>query len=199
METLFEILIAVFPAIITGLFSFLITKYTYNRNVPLDKLEISYSRVYYPLYRFLKGKSIDDYNDIIDKINFYFRKYEKYVDRSTLIAFRSLCECNSDAKKKDSLLNLKENIRDRNYYLRRRLGYLEPNFLQMYKYSSKADKSTFRILMEFCVLYIALVLGSNTTGNIQVNCLALSIVALVIIFFEFVCRILIHLYYKFKK
>lgn len=199
MQNLLEIIKVVIPAIITGLCSFLITKYTYNKNVPLDKLEIAYNRVYYPLYRFLKEKKNADYDDIIEKSTFYFDKYEKYVDRSTLIAYNSLSACNSEAKRKDLLVNFKANIRDRNYYLRRRLGYLEPNFLQVYRFSSQADKSTFRILIEFCVFYIAGVLGSSTENNIQVICFAGAAIFAIIIIIECVRKFLIWLYYKLKK
>ena len=45
MDTILELCIVVVPVIISRLFSFLITKYTYNKNVPRDKFEISYNRV----------------------------------------------------------------------------------------------------------------------------------------------------------
>lgn len=59
MEKIFDIIKIILPSIITGIFTFLITRYNYNKNIPLDKLEIAYNRVYYPLFRLIK-----DNNDI---------------------------------------------------------------------------------------------------------------------------------------
>ena len=39
MGIFIEIMKIVLPTIVGGIFTFLITKYTYNKNVPLDKLE----------------------------------------------------------------------------------------------------------------------------------------------------------------
>ena len=67
-----EILKEVVPVIITGIFTFLITKYTYNKNIPLDKLEITYNRIYYPVYQLLYNKNLKDTITDISKISFYF-------------------------------------------------------------------------------------------------------------------------------
>ena len=53
MESLMEILKIILPPLVTGTITFIITKYTYNKNRPLDKLEITYNRVYYPIYRLI--------------------------------------------------------------------------------------------------------------------------------------------------
>lgn len=199
MDTILELCIVVVPVIISGLFSFLIAKYTYNKNVPLDKFEISYNRVYYPLYRFIKNKSTKDIDDIINTTSFYLNRYDKYVDRSTMRAFNSLCGCNTNAKKKDALDNFKDNIYSKNSFLRRRLGYLEPSFSQMYTYSSKSDKATFRIIMEFCILYISLIFVSITKGNIEEFFLKVSYIFLTILIIECACKFVLFVFYKLKK
>lgn len=204
MDTLFEILKVAFPAIITGLFTFLITKYTYNKNRPLDKLEIAYNRIYYPLYILVKGKvikkeNINDINIIIEKSKLYLEKYNKYADRSTLIAFEILDESNTFAKKKHAFQNFKNNIYNKNYYLRRRLGYLEPNFLQIYTYSSDSEKSTFRILMEFLVAYLFLIISVTTHEKIQLIFIAFLILSSIIIIIECICKFVFFLYYKIRK
>ena len=56
MGIFIEIMKIVLPTIVGGIFTFLITKYTYNKNVPLDKLEIAYNRIYCPLYQLLYGR-----------------------------------------------------------------------------------------------------------------------------------------------
>ena len=50
MKILFEVLKVILPAIISGIFTFIVTKYTYNKNKPLDKLEIAYDKVYKTLF-----------------------------------------------------------------------------------------------------------------------------------------------------
>ena len=47
MEIILNLFKVILPAITTGLFTFFITKYTYNRNRPIDKIEIAYDRIYY--------------------------------------------------------------------------------------------------------------------------------------------------------
>ena len=51
MESFIEVLKVILPALITGIFTFIVTKYNYNRNVPLDNMKIAYNRIYYPIYR----------------------------------------------------------------------------------------------------------------------------------------------------
>lgn len=43
MGIFIEIMKIVLPTIVGGIFTFLITKYTYNKNVPLDKLKNLYN------------------------------------------------------------------------------------------------------------------------------------------------------------
>ena len=42
MGIFIEIMKIVLPTIVGGIFTFLITKYTYNKNVPLDKFELRF-------------------------------------------------------------------------------------------------------------------------------------------------------------
>lgn len=196
---LFELIKVILPAIITGMITFLITKYSYNNNRPLDKLEIAYNRVYYPLYKLVTDKNIKDIDFIITKANYSLNKYNKYVDRSTLRAFHYLCECNSEAKKKDAYENLKENIYNKNSYLRRRLGYLEPNFFQIYTYSSKAEKSTFRILLEIILIYIVTLVSDFFTDNIPSVLIYFVSVLLIIMLIEIGCKFVRFIYYTIKK
>lgn len=60
-------------------------------------------------------------------------------------------------KDKYSYDNFASNIYERNMYLRRRLGYLEPNLLQIYTYSSKNEKSIIRIFSEILLFYFTFV------------------------------------------
>lgn len=199
METLFEIAKSILPAIITGIITFLITKYTYNNNRPLDKLEIAYNRIYYPLYKLIKNENIKDIDFIIDKSKYYLNKYNKYADRSTLYAFHSLCGCNTEAKKKDAYKTFKDNIHNKNSYLRRRLGYLEPNFLQIWKYLSKSEKSTFRILVELLCIYLFVFISDFFTSKIQLVIIYIVSIFLIVIIIELICKFIRVLYYTIRK
>ena len=104
MEILFEVLKIILPAIIAGLFTFFVTKYTYNNNRPLDKIEIAYNRIYYLLCKIISNKNINgDINEVIKRSKLYFTKYDKYVDVSTKRIFENLCNCNKEAKEKINL------------------------------------------------------------------------------------------------
>lgn len=164
MENALEIFKIILPTIIAAISTFLITKYTYNKNKPLDKLEIAYNRVYYPILRIISNRKINnnDINEVIDKSKIYFVKYDKYIDTSTKRLFEALCNCQNITKKKTIYENFTNNINNRNSFLRRRLGYLEPNFAQIYKYSVPSTKSFFRIIIELVIIYITLILFSAT-------------------------------------
>ena len=203
METLFEILKVILPAVITSLFTFFITKYTYNNNRPLDKIEIAYNRIYYPIYKIISDKNItNDINEIIKRCKFYFTKYEKYADISTKKLFKELCGCNKETKKKSIYQSFKDNIYNRNYYLRRRLGYLEPSFIQLYKYAISGTKSLFRITIGLCLLYATLVLCGitmNISNMIFTSSAVIFTVSLVWIICELLWCFFRFLYYKIRK
>lgn len=204
MGTISNILKIILPAITTGLFTFFITKYTYNNNKPLDKIEIAYNRVYYPIYKIIKDKNVNhDINTVINKSKIYFMKYDKYIDISTKKLFESLCECKKEAKKKSIYRNFRDNIYNRHSYLRRRLGYLEPSFAQIYKYSSPTTKSLFRINIEFCIIYLFLVLSTitmNLKNQVYFNItLSVFLVFLMIIIIEIIWCFLRFIYFKIRK
>ena len=155
MEIIFEALKILLPSIITGLFAFFIAKYTYHKNIPLDKLEISYNRIYYPIYQIISNEN--DLKKIIDKCMLYFCKYNKYIDASTIRLFNLLCECGKETKRKSIYRRFKDNIYDRNSYLRIRLGYLQPSFAQMYKYAMPSTKSFCRIMIGLFFIYVSLI------------------------------------------
>lgn len=203
MKTLFEVLKVILPTVITGLFTFFVTKYTYNKNRPLDKIEIAYNRIYYPIYRILSDENISkNINEVINKSKIYIIKYDKYVDVSTKRLFETLCNCNKEAKKKSIYKSFKNNIYSRNSYLRRRLGYLEPNFGQLYKYATPGSKSLFRIFVELWVVYIALIVCSitmNISNTIFVFSLSILAISLLGIICELMWCFLRFLYYKIRK
>lgn len=64
--------------VFTALTSFLITKYTYHRNRPLDKFEIAYDKIYYPIHQMLKVENEKLDLQIFAQIDFI--KYEVTAD-----------------------------------------------------------------------------------------------------------------------
>lgn len=198
MENFLEILKIVLPAIISGMFTFFITKYTYNKNIPLDKMEIAYNRIYYPIYRIVcNNKDFDKVNleTIIAEISRYLIKYNKYVDNSTLRAFRLL----TDKRDKEAYQNFKENIYNRNSYLRRRLGYLEPNFRQIYTYASKQEKRNFRIFIEVIIIYVCVIIGTITKDNVQLIIMSVVMIVAIIILAEISVASIQFIYCKIKS
>lgn len=139
LNVLIDILPVVLSALLTGLFTFWITIYKYNKNIPLDKLEVAYNRVYYPVIRAISDeKSGNDMDYVIKRIKPYFDKYGKYVNNSTMDLFYSLCNKKTPTEKKYSYRSFVANINDQNKYLRKRLGYLNSTQFQSFKYKDKS-------------------------------------------------------------
>lgn len=201
IEIIIELLKGVLPAVIAGLFTFLVTKYTYNKK-SLDKLEITYNRFYYPVYKIVSTET--DITKVIDQSKIYFVKYDKYIDISTKKLFELLCDCDKETKKKHIWQSFKNNVYDKNSYLRRRLGYLEPNFFQMYKYSLPSTKSLFRITIEICIIYFSLMLyivteNINGAGKICNASIIIFLISTFITLCECVLCFIRYIYYKIRK
>ena len=173
-------------AIIAAIGTFLITKYTYDKNVPLDKLEISYNRIYYPIYRLIRDNK--DVMQIIEMSKMYLLKYDKYVDRSTLKAFRLLKD---NPENIDAYSAYTSNISEMNRKLRCRLGYLEPNMIMMYNSSSLRNRLLIRAFYELLAIYIFVLLyASIDAEQIKPVFLALGTISIVILIIDiiiFVC------------
>ena len=156
MESFIEILKIILPTFITGIFTFIVTKYNYNKNVPLDNMKIAY----YPLYKIInnnKEYNKENIDDVINNISTYMNDYNiKYIDRSTHNSYIIL----KDNPNKYNYNNFKSNIYDRNSYLRRRLGYLEPNFIQSVMYLSKDEKFIFFCGVDGLIIYMSFIIAA---------------------------------------
>ena len=155
INIIIDILKIVTQIILTGIISFLITRYTTRRNLPLDKLEKAYNKVYYPIYCLIVDENDKGVAFVIRKSTKYLEKHKKYVDRSTKIAFENLKK-NYDELEYDKSLydNFKLNIYNYNSKLRRQLGYLEPNIYTMYKYNTPTKRYVMRIILYFAISFI---------------------------------------------
>lgn len=196
MEKIIEILKIILPTLITGIFTFLVTKYNYNKNVPLDKMEISYNRIYYPIYQIIHKKDVmKNLNTTIEDIKLYLDKYNKYADISTLKTFNSLC------KNKDnySYNNFANNIYNKNTYLRRRLGYLEPNIFQLYTYSNKSEKFVIRLLLELIILYCFSIIYACTKYTIKNVSFYIAAISMIIVLIDSLMYLLYIIGIKIKE
>lgn len=151
--TIMEFIKIMLPVIGTGIVTFLITKYECNKDMPLDKLEITYNRVYFPIYRLIKeNKSIEK---IKNESNEYILKNIKYVNKTTIIAFEYLCEASKREEQK-AFENYKNNIKKMCSKLRRKLGYLEEDIFDRYVYSSPFVKNLYRLTGEIIIVYVCM-------------------------------------------
>lgn len=167
-------------AIITSIFTFLITKYTYHKNIPIDKLEIAYNRVYYPLYHLIESCNSSDI--IIEKSKLYINRYAKYVDRSTLRAFQYLQDNSTTNNKKRAYSNYKSNIYSMELKLRRRLGYMASNIFTMYTYSNPTDKRIVRLMLEVLGIYLPTIGLPYIKSEKGIQVLALISLLFIVIF-----------------
>ena len=163
MDVIANFLTGILPELIAGLFGFLLAKYSYHKSIPLDKLEITYNRVYYPLYCLKKN---DDILQFIKESEFYLKKYNKYVDRSTRIAFENLKKNPED---QDLYYKFQENISDINRNLRRKLGYLEFNDFSVYKYLAPKDRCKIRLMIECIGMFLSIVTYIEFANSIAKN------------------------------
>lgn len=148
--TLLKILNMVIPAVIGGFFSFLVTSYSYKKNTPTDKMEIAYNRVYYPISKLIKEGGRQK---VEDEAGFYLDKYDKYADRTTVRIYKELKK-SPESEKDAEYKRLVVNINSRCENLRRRLGYLDASFPRLWIEAPKPLKSTMRLLIYVCVIYI---------------------------------------------
>lgn len=199
-ETIFEIFKNILPVIIAGLFSFFVAKYTYNKNTPLEKMEFAYNRVYYPLYRYIRNNNNQkdiDMEKTKKALKIYFDKYDKYIDFSTIKTFKRLCECNTKAEEKSAYQKFTDNIYNMNSYLRKRLGYLEPNIFQLFKYVPIEDQVSIWCALSFLCAYLCLIFISS---NYFVSYfIAFAILFIFIGIILGIIRFFIYLWYRFKK
>ena len=182
VDKIIEVFKIISPAILTGLITFLITRYTYRRNIPLDKLEKAYDKVYYPIYCLIKSDKPKE--KIVEKCRRYLEKYRKYVDITTIIALENVLKSDNAENGKKAYNTFKLNIYNMDSRLRKRLGYLEANMLDLYRYSSPNKKMGVRLCMYTIVVYVLLLFFTFLPSAIrmQVSLLTLKLFVLVIVF-----------------
>lgn len=190
-EKFMDFFITLAPTLLTSVTAFLIGRYNNFQNRPLDKMELAYNRVYYPVYRIMREDSIE-ISTVIEKTKKYFCKYEKYIDRSTTMIYKQLCECTAMEEQERIYSSFCDNIHDNCIYLRKKLGYLQPGYFRIYQYLPIKTKTLIRIVFEFTVCYFcACVYAFVKIEKIQLFCL--------IIFFICLCAVLLESVFVFIR
>ena len=200
MKSFFEILKIFLPALTTGLFGFFTAKYSYSKNVPLEKMEIAYNRIYYPLYNLLKdvkykNLSQEEKEQLYSKISNCLKKYNKYADRTTIRSYKILHE-----KYSDKLFeNFCNNVDNRCSFLRRKLGYLEPSIFEVYIYLSRNEKRTLNIIILSCFAYISTIFITITNKTIQQFFIIICAISLVLLIYELICKFIAFIFDKIRQ
>lgn len=185
-EKFMDFFITLAPTLLTSVTAFLMGRYNNFQNRPLDKMELAYNRVYYPVYRIMREDSIE-ISTVIEKTKKYFCKYEKYIDRSTTMIYKQLCECTAMEEQERIYSSFCDNIHDNCIYLRKKLGYLQPGYFRIYQYLPIKTKTLIRIVFEFTVCYFcACVYSFVKIEKIQLFCLIIFFICLCAVLLEFV-------------
>ncbi len=197
-EKFIDFFMTLAPTLLTSVTAFLVGRYNNFQNRPLDKMEIAYNRVYYPVYRIMKEDSIK-ISTVTERAKKYFCKYEKYIDRTTIMIYQQLCECTDIEEQERIYSAFSDNIHTNCVYLRKKLGYLQPGYFRIYQYLPIKIKTMIRIVFEFIVCYFcACIFSFVKIEKIRKICLVLFTIGLCTIFVEFIF-LLIQKIFAFTK
>ena len=157
MEVIFEIVKTIVPIILTGIITFWVTRYTQNRSVPLEKMELAYNRVYYPMYKIMRNKKWSElcHEEIKKEMDCRLKKYDKYISQSTRSTYNDYIKAFENGKRnKVYLQNFQNNILSYNNRLRYYLGYPQASVWEMYTYLDKKSKRLIKLCMCVAIIYI---------------------------------------------
>lgn len=108
---------------------------------------------------------------------------------------------NVDNKQKYKIFT--NNIYEMNSKLRKRLGYLEPNILSIYKYIAPTEKRVLKMFIEFIVCYLFITIASFLAeSNLKEVLILIAILLFMAIIGNFILVLLQIIYRKisnFKK
>lgn len=171
METVQRVFLDLLPLIVSNLFTFYLTKYTWHKNRPLDKAEIAYNRIYYPLYCFVRNQKFKeiDQEQFQKKITYIFMKYDKYLNSITRYTYheyekiykRAFSKQNRMIKNRYKLF--RRNIIKTSEALRIQLGYPQANFIDCLIYFFKEDL----LLASSTICYLLFVVLVKISDYIQ--------------------------------
>ena len=180
----------------------ILAKARYTRNAPLDKLEIAYNRVYFPIWMLIKKTEKPDLT-FVEKCKIYLYKYRKYIDESTLIALNNLEQCinaGNEKKIKRYYCSFKNEIYRNNNCLRRYLGYLDSGLWTLYNVESSQNKRILRMGIEGCAFYSCIIISFYLQNEkYKRDLLIVILVIIVIVVFELLGALCTYIINKINK
>lgn len=123
-------------SLITGAIGFGIAMFQCNRSAPLEKMEISYNRIYYPMSLLLRSKSYKEINqeEVRGKMDLLLKKYDKYISQRTRYTYSKYLKAFEKGKKrkiKNTFQDFMNDILYNNSKLRWKLGYPQASIWEM--------------------------------------------------------------------
>lgn len=204
-NTILENLIkTIIPQLIIIFATNIITRYFQKQ--PNEKLEISYNRIYYPLFKIImnnKGKKDDeiDYIKVRDELKLRLDKYHKYADRTTINAFNQFDLSIKNNHQKQTIRIYKniiyDNIVGENCKLRKILGYPEPSIFKNYIYLSNKNKLYFNYAIIMIVFSITVEIALVFSNYSKIQCYCYKIVNVLVIIF--IINAILHLIYHISN
>lgn len=153
-----EILKVLLPSIGTGIITFLITKYSLNRNQPLNNYNIAYNRIYYPLRTLLYNKASQ--SEVINDIEKRVVKYHKYFNPTTIRLFQQYRETQSNNMPTKRIYEKLENdIVNNSYFLRRMLAYPQFGFFDNFKVLDTGTQIKIVSLLSLLIFYLTILVA----------------------------------------
>lgn len=193
-DTIFNIIKDLLPPIITGAITYLITKYAAGWRKPIDKIEIAYDRVYYPIFEFMKkAGSEKKYCDIVDFCNDKILEHKKYFSQRTIVLVKNFERSNENTKEENYDL-LYNNIRDWNVSCRKILGYPEEEFGN-YRYLTNISKMILALMVGCSCVYISVIWEIFMPPIFKIVSLFLMVIGAMVLF----CDLLLFFTYLFVK
>lgn len=181
MKILLQLTTELAPVIITGLITFLITKYTCDKNVPLDKIEIAYNRIYYPLSKLLRNDNVSQL-EIQNKMDYILLKYDKYLSQTTKFTYLDYKnDINNNVNSDKYFATFTQNVFEYDSNYRKLLGYPQAKVIESFRYMKYIHKLILLTLILLIVIYSATILYTFIQSEIIVAIIALS--AISVLFF----------------
>lgn len=196
MNIIIKFIAQVFPAFISSALTYIATIKSSKNNFPLNNMNFSYNKIYYPIFTMIQNeKFITDTQ--INKIAKILNKHKKYADLFTLHLFKALQSAKNERLQNSEYNRFKNHIIDKNYSLRKLLGYPTSNFFHTYLYSPYQLQYLFRLCFYFIFVYILAIISSMVKNAAFKNyTIYLLLLILLLLFFDSIIQLVKFLYYK---
>lgn len=158
MSIIQNVLSPILPAVVTGLITFFITRYSYRNQTTIDKIEIAYDKFYYPVFQYIfKHPNLEEFDELINLCEKLMQENEKYISDKTIEFYYSFKKA-SEGSNKENIRRCYEtferNIKQANNRLRYRIGYYQPNIMDHYFTWGEAKQLGFWLIVLIIIVDI---------------------------------------------